>query len=1333
MRRIFKISIILFWVTLGGLLTLVGLYRYTDVVDNTLLRVINHFSGEQVQIRVGNISGNLLGTVRLDDVWVVASGDTLSSARVEVDYSLLDMIQGRYLVRRLLLQNPEATLHIPADTLARPDTAGVDIDGLIDQFSPERLPTVRIGWLEIANGRLVLKSDTVQEFSHIQLGLSGALSPGKIQLDVKHLRGIWDAGRFSLDDVQLQIRGNLQHLEIPVLHVAFRQSAIQSHGEIQLQPDFRFQYHIDSLYLSVSDLQPLQLKLPYQRGEVRGGASVGGNLNQMEGHLRLGGQLDQIEIHQAAAAFQWSRGDFSLRDFILRGNFGLLGGQGDWSAAGDYRAEATFSGIDLQKLALSEEPTRLNGRVQLALRGTSPETVTGAGNIILTRFSLGPAKIDSVMLRLQTRDGNIQILPRSRITVAPGSRFLVEGTISRDQTVGIRLLTENNQLGALAARLGWESVSGLGSMELELTGPLTDPSLNSSLFIDSLRVEETVIYGIEGSANITNILGNRQGNLKLELATGYIGDIFLTSGQVELHFNQDRITLNPFRFYSEENSVEVVGYLDVGDTSLTMTLSQMELRYQNYQIYNQDLIQVRLLNNEAIHLDRFALQSADSGLIRAEGQVFLNGGISDLTVRLNNIRLEPFNQYLYWKHQMTGFVEGEMNLYGKLENPEIDLMVFMNDLAIDTVFLGKAVGDFTVAERRLSINVLSFEGPDNFYFDINGSVDISLTGGGEETAFEIDPDIPLGLNVVFGNLKLQNYDFLYQTTYPIRGQLTGRLDVSGSWKKPRGELTLSGEALQFADYDFPEIQLKALLKPDQFVLEDARINFLNTVIRARGLKSLHWDPARPDSIFADKYFELYAEIEEDSINFLSALNPQLERLVGKIQLKAALQGDYDNPEITRLDATVMEGKLYLSRIENSIESVNAAMHLEGRRLILDQLVARAPRQPQSRNFVQRWFHSLKSLFFKEKETGEIAATGWVDLSELTRPKINIRAKFKKAYFNYFLENTRVIVTSNNLQVTGRDTLLVSGDIRVEEGDVEFDFVESEKNLLFETSVRDEPPFVTYNLNVEILPNFHIRSYETLNSFEMNLSGELRIIQEPRGELEMYGSLETSGKYFIQGEDFQIQSGKINFVNPKDLPELNLTAQTIKRDQTSNGILTFVLKVHGKIDAPTKELMVLDAQGNTLQYDVKDQLALLLFGVRFDQLSGSDAQDLLLNRGEQVLTQALISTIEREARSFTGLDEIRVESDYNFFQNRLNRQQTLALGKYLTPNLYLEYRSRLASSGLGSVPAPQLTWEAGNQIYLQYRLNRNWSFSSFYQKTLEGNNKVQFDINWQISF
>ena len=50
-----------------------------------------------------------------------------------------------------------------------------------------------------------------------------------------------------------------------------------------------------------------------------------------------------------------------------------------------------------------------------------------------------------------------------------------------------------------------------------------------------------------------------------------------------------------------------------------------------------------------------------------------------------------------------------------------------------------------------------------------------------------------------------------------------------------------------------------------------------------------------------------------------------------------------------------------------------------------------------------------------------------------------------------------------------------------------------------------------------------------------------------------------------------------------------------------------------------------------------------------------------------------------------------------------------------------------------MPATSLNWDAGNRLGLQYRINKHWSLDSYYEKTLQGNNKVQLGLNWEYSF
>ena len=1326
MRKIKYLSLIIFGLLLAVLVVFTGLYVFTPVVDNALLNLANKYSGKDIRIHYDNLSGNLFGTLKLDGLQVVYKTDTLQAKAVYVNYDLLDLLGKRVSVHRLQFEQPRYVMHL-SDSAAADASPAFNIDSLLAALNPQAFPSVVIGKLVIHDGAFLLVTpDSTQRFTGLHLALGATLTPDKARLNINEFYGVWENRHIKLNRLQLKARSDWRVAQLEELAVDLAGFHLTGKGHADLKPHFKWTFQLAEFTGDLASLKALGITLPYQTGNVVVAAELNGSANRVHADLQANAAADDLKIEQFSTAVDY---DFdkqvSVENLQMVSNFGNLQGQAQKSG-NDFQLGLLVNRLDLKKLGVAEERGRLNGRIQGHLTGESLNTLSGNARLQLHNLVYDQIKIDSVSVRISAQNGNIKFLKPSHITASPEFSFQIEGKISRDNIADIRIKSTRGVLDSLAQRLGIAGLGGAGSVTLNLTGPISDPTVKGGLYLDSLTYDKTVVYGVDGIVEVEQLASKRIGFFDLEIATGYVGDVFLTSGQIKMRLQGNEIFFKPFQFYSQENAIITSGVLTFGEQFLNLKLSEFQLIYEKYNIQNNTPVEVTMFGSDSLKIEPFRLVAAESGELSARGMLYLNSESknSRAVVELKNIRLTPLNEYLYWNHTIDGYLDTNIDLYGVINNPDIDLNLNLHRLTIDERDLGKLYADFTI----------SYEDSSGSYLDVNGNVEFELFPEADSSNIAVAKDIPLGFNVVFGNFQLSNYAFLFDTNVPVAGAFTGRLDIDGSWQKPLADFAIEAEKVQFGEYEFPRMSIEAGMNPQKISIQKANINFLNTNIKLHGEKSLRWNPDSLGAIFDDKYLELYAEIKEDSLNFLHAINPELERLVGEIQAKAAVKGDYDDLRFTELNFSVKDGTFYLAKVENSIKNIQASGHLEGTRLVFDELRGQAPKPRDRGNFLKRIFRSIKSWFVTEKERGHLVAEGWVDFAEVLRPKVNLRATADHAYFNYFIENTEVVVNTRNLTVAGRDTIVVSGDITVVEGDVEFDFVESEKNLLLETTYREEPPFVVYNLNIEIPSNFNVRSYAPLNSFDISVNGEVRVISKPNSpELEMYGSLSVSGVYFVQGEEFQIENGTIDFPNPKELPELNLTARTYKKDQIRNQNLIFLLTVRGKIDSPEKEIVIQDEQGNVLNYDVKDKLALLLFGMTFDQLSGAGAQDVLLSRGEQVLSQALVSTIEREARTFTGLDQIRLDSQEGFFSSKLNQPATLSLGKYLTPNLYLEYRSQLAATGLGNVPSPQLSWEAGNQIYLQYRLNKHWSFSTIYQKTLQGNNKVQLDINWQTGF
>ncbi|MCP4295975.1 MAG: hypothetical protein GY786_10240 [Proteobacteria bacterium] len=158
-------------------------------------------------------------------------------------------------------------------------------------------------------------------------------------------------------------------------------------------------------------------------------------------------------------------------------------------------------------------------------------------------------------------------------------------------------------------------------------------------------------------------------------------------------------------------------------------------------------------------------------------------------------------------------------------------------------------------------------------------------------------------------------------------------------------------------------------------------------------------------------------------------------------------------------------------------------------------------------------------------------------------------------------------------------------------------------------------------------------------------------------------------------------------------------------------------------------------GEELNLSQQDKIALLTLGADISMVR-SNTDSTLRGVGEDVASNVMLTAAERGVEELTGLDKVEISSSEKLLdlqKLKLNnglKQASISFGKYLTSDLYIEYRTQFGSG----VPTPKLSWDAGNRITLQYRLSKLWSLESHYEKTVDkGNDKIQLGLSWEYSF
>ena len=420
----------------------------------------------------------------------------------------------------------------------------------------------------------------------------------------------------------------------------------------------------------------------------------------------------------------------------------------------------------------------------------------------------------------------------------------------------------------------------------------------------------------------------------------------------------------------------------------------------------------------------------------------------------------------------------------------------------------------------------------------------------------------------------------------------------------------------------------------------------------------------------------------------------------------------------------------LSRIRNPITDLSIDARIDSSKLVFNALSGYSKKESDFWDdvigVVDRLFRTLRG---ETRREGGLNGEGYILLDDLKHPQINLSLDAYKLYLDYFVENTDMVITTDNLHVFGRDTIAIEGNVTIEEGNYIVDLDKVKKNIYLANSEVKENRPITWNLDIIIPGNFNISSsdLDLLNNFKFEIMGDLRTIQEadePTSNLT--GHLEIiSGKYGSWGQNFGIKTGTLDFTDPNVInPEINISAE--KR----TGDYIVEINLTGSLNELVQQVQVKDINGNYLT-NLSDQEILSLVSLGTIDFN-------VANAGGHLIGTSVETALERGAETLTGLDKVDISSSkggnlIDLQTMKLNeglKDASVSLGKYLTSDLYVEYTGVF---GANAVPAPTVTWQPGNQFGIQYRINKNWSVNSYYLRTQRGNDIYNVSLAWKISF
>lgn len=629
-------------------------------------------------------------------------------------------------------------------------------------------------------------------------------------------------------------------------------------------------------------------------------------------------------------------------------------------------------------------------------------------------------------------------------------------------------------------------------------------------------------------------------------------------------------------------------------------LSQPLQKTEGKVIFNNSLLQL-----DNIQTDFGSINTNFNGLIDIKGDVDIHGKIKPIEVKkaISSINLPPPSLNL------EGKIKADIFLNGKVKKPQLTTKITtINKAKIDKVELNQAQAYLHLFKSNLTIEKLTL-------FPTMGG---EITGEGNFNLDENKPNFLLDFETK--NIPGKKVTDIYVQNMPLDiGKVSGKYNLSGSWKQFNQSLLTGNTELELADgkavisnlkhdqknwqanVNLDKINLAKLpdIPCEKLNCNDSKLNanlFVSGVrekitkdnIEVKGnanfnlaggivnLKNLQLNKGNWQTL-----------VESKEVKLANFLPDNITNLKGKINSNLTISGNFDNQENLMVSG---EGELNLSQGKVNFNNFNLHNNIFNTQLVSNSLE------------LNKFSPQLRG-----KAKGKLNVSG--DINNLTPEKIEIAGDIHlnegldfikqplKTSFNWDGEKLQ-INNATTKEITAKG--IINLDIENKQiTDFNLDLLAQKIDL------KDLPLSLPSSLNrltYDGLVNFHGKIFGTLE--QPNLLGDI-----------------TLNDFNLTAFNFNPLVGKID-IKAKEKVELNLSEKGDKGDKIN---------------------LVLDANYHPTQINLQANQAQFI-GLKNDQLFSIDANNIPVNK----LTQSFVNSLPISSPQLGGKMSAKLDINLDNF-------------------------------------------------------------------------------------
>ncbi len=737
------------------------------------------------------------------------------------------------------------------------------------------------------------------------------------------------------------------------------------------------------------------------------------------------------------------------------------------------------------------------------------------------------------------------------------------------------------------------TISGLSIKEGKIQADYSQNLLNiKSLLVDS----DSLTFKASGSINQE---GSKGINYSLDIGdlsalSNFVDDLDIKGvlkikGSVKGDFTRPQLILNA----SGSNITDEIGSFIIKEVDLS---GESFLSYQDPGLHLKGAMKGAEINGQRIKTASF---KADS-----KGEI-IDGSLNVLGSSNTKYKMD---------FKLTELNENET----KIEISEINLN-FQKE-----VLKNKAPVLVSLFKDRASVSSLNLYHKDNY---IIGAVDL-VYDGGLEGSLELK------------HLNLEDVSQLLNLYFPLKGSLTGQIDLDTSLKYPDITTNIRAENLEFMSFTSDELLLNLLISKSGVNFDLDVNDKAQKILVAHGTANIDLSSPNLQESYKKATIDLSVQSNGVDISPLAAFNPEIQKIDGKLKIDISAFGTGENPNVSgKIEVEDVDLDLYSLR--NNVEIPYAVMDLDGIYAVLQPVIINTT---EGKGLFDGKI-DLRDLSYTAKGTleGLLIKSNPDDVTANLYGDINVKGQGFKAFIDGKLtaKEVQAIVHDKPVKYIENIQFVDDRNFQLEEfiftgkGPVDY-FIE----------------YIAMDIDVDIPNNSWIKG----SGANIEVEGKLNV-KKNYGEMYVVsGGIDVvRGDYHFMGKLFNIEGGTVSF-RGKEVVDPFLDVRALYEVSS----VRVYINITGTAERPKIQLT------SDPPLDENDIVSYLVFGTSSENLSSEDRVAFQEKAGEVLGTMAVGELREMLGEDF-ALDVITIKGGQTGF-----RDTHVEVGKYITKDLYVGY-------------------------------------------------------------